>query len=197
MIRPAKNNDIDVLHDLIITTFRETYAGHPEMDPNEMEHYLNTSCAKPIISQHLADDQNNTFLLAFDKESIDDTATSSTPIGYAKLRYNTPAPPCVTAGTRATTVELERIYVRRQSLRQGVGRQLLQAAMDVAKEQVLLDKRASEQFVLWLGVWEHNPRAMQFYQQAFGFRKMGVVDFSVGQQVHGDWILQTEIGLEN
>jgi diamine N-acetyltransferase len=41
---------------------------------------------------------------------------------------------------------------------------------------------------LWLGVWEHNPRAISFYVKC-GFRDIGSQDFWVGADRQTDRVM--------
>jgi ribosomal protein S18 acetylase RimI-like enzyme len=47
--------------------------------------------------------------------------------------------------------------------------------------------------VLWLGVWEHNPRAIAFYEKQ-GFRKVGRHTFMVGSDVQYDDVMARPLG---
>jgi diamine N-acetyltransferase len=51
-------------------------------------------------------------------------------------------------------LEIQRIYTLSTSYGQGLGEALLEKAIDIARSH-------SYDFV-WLGVWEHNPRASDF-----------------------------------
>ena len=45
---------------------------------------------------------------------------------------------------------------------------------------------------LWLGVWEHNPRALAFYGK-FGFTCVGEHTFVLGTDKQRDLIMQFEV----
>ena len=42
--------------------------------------------------------------------------------------------------------------------------------------------------LVWLGVWEHNPRAIDFYKK-FGFEKFGTHIFYLGDDAQEDWLM--------
>jgi ribosomal protein S18 acetylase RimI-like enzyme len=42
--------------------------------------------------------------------------------------------------------------------------------------------------LVWLGVWEFNPRAIKFYTR-YGFKKVGVHPFVLGNDVQNDWLM--------
>ena len=45
---------------------------------------------------------------------------------------------------------------------------------------------------LWLGVWEKNPRAIEFYKK-WGFREVGSHVFMVGDDPQKDYIMELEV----
>lgn len=98
------------------------------------------------------------------------------PVGYFKLRQQ-PAPECVTG---AQPLQLQRIYVRRQWLGQGVGATLMQGAIDEAQRQNFR--------TLWLTTWDENPRAIKFYQK-WGFQQVGYHPFQFGAITTHDWVM--------
>jgi ribosomal protein S18 acetylase RimI-like enzyme len=62
----------------------------------------------------------------------------------------------------------------------GVGKILMQSCLDVAKEK--------SKEVVWLGVWEKNQRAIDFYTK-WGFEKFGETSFLLGTDVQCDWLM--------
>ena len=42
--------------------------------------------------------------------------------------------------------------------------------------------------VVWLGVWEHNQRAIEFYKK-WGFEKFGTHIFQLGDDPQKDWLM--------
>lgn len=78
-------------------------------------------------------------------------------------------------------VELARIYVDRNHHGRGVANELMNAVIDAAKQAGVAK--------LWLGVWEHNPRAIRFYEK-FGFRVTGSHPFLLGSDLQTDLVLE-------
>ncbi len=101
-------------------------------------------------------------------------------IGYAQLRWG-PAPPCVLASRPA---EIQRIYVEQPWHGQGIAQALMSRAFAAA---VL-----GNADLVWLGVWENNPRALAFYRK-FGFNKVGHHVFQLGNDPQHDWILCRDV----
>jgi len=74
--------------------------------------------------------------------------------------------------------------VLREAHGSGFGAALMEASVEMA--------RAWHADVLWLGVWEHNDRALAFYAR-HGFREAGDHVFQIGQQVDRDLILVKDL----
>ncbi|HEX7828179.1 MAG TPA: GNAT family N-acetyltransferase [Thermoanaerobaculia bacterium] len=81
-------------------------------------------------------------------------------------------------------VELARIYVDRNFHGKGIAQDLMQAVFDVARN-------ANVQSV-WLGVWEHNPRAIAFYEKC-GFRITGKHPFLLGSDLQTDLVMTRDL----
>jgi ribosomal protein S18 acetylase RimI-like enzyme len=77
-------------------------------------------------------------------------------------------------------LEIEQIYVRSSHQGRGLGRRLMDRAMELASEWGLAG--------IWLGVWENNPDAIAFYEH-LGFTAVGEHMFRVGSEQHRDIIL--------
>ncbi len=81
-------------------------------------------------------------------------------------------------------IELVRIYVDRRFHGGGIAQQLMNAV-----EEFTRNARVSR---LWLGVWEHNPRAIKFYEKC-GFRVTGSHPFVLGSDVQTDLIMEKSV----
>jgi ribosomal protein S18 acetylase RimI-like enzyme len=77
--------------------------------------------------------------------------------------------------------EIERIYVLSDFQGKGIGRQLLEKAIQMAME-----KKAS---YIWLGVWEENKSAIQFYKKN-GFIAFDEHYFMVGDDKQTDIMMK-------
>ena len=97
-------------------------------------------------------------------------------IGYAKLRRGD-APECVDG---AIPIELERIYVEQAAVGQGIGATLMRTCLDEAKQ--------TGHDVIWLGVWEHNRRAIAFYEK-WDFEEVGDKTFVLGDEPQRDVVM--------
>lgn len=100
---------------------------------------------------------------------------------YAQLRAGE-APGCVNG---PAPIELLRFYVDRPWHGRGVAHTMMAAVVDAA-----VARRAR---TLWLGVWEHNPRAIAFYGKC-GFRDVGSQSFLVGGDLQTDRVMMRPVG---
>lgn len=81
-------------------------------------------------------------------------------------------------------VEISRLYAKKAFIGKGIGKALMQCAVAHAV--------AENKTFIWLGVWEHNLRAIGFYQ-SFGFEKFSEHDFILGKDVQRDWLMRLKI----
>jgi GNAT superfamily N-acetyltransferase len=103
--------------------------------------------------------------------------------GYAKLvRGN--IEPGITA---ERPIELNRLYSQQKFLGQGVGQALMDACFERAEQ--------GNHDVMWLGVWEYNPRAQRFYEKN-GFRMVDKHTFVLGSDPQTDLLMQKELNHE-
>ncbi len=167
-IRPAVPEDAALLADLGARTFRETF--ERICSPQDLEQFLEATYGDAKQAAELADPARPAWVLELEGVAV----------GYLQQRLGH-RDPCV-RGERP--VELQRIYVLRAVQARGLGAALMRTALDQA--------RSWGADVLWLGVWEHNAKALAFYAR-HGFREAGDHVFRIGQQVDRDLILTKEL----
>ena len=165
-------SNVRELHQIARQTFIETFI---EMNTSEnMSEYLekNLSCEK------LAGEINNEdseFYFALHSDAV---------VGYLKLNFG----PAQTEPVKDHALEIERIYVLKTFHGSGIGQLLYQKAVQVAK-----DKSVD---YIWLGVWEKNLRAIQFYNKN-GFIEFGKHVFKLGSDEQTDIIMKLDLGTRN
>jgi ribosomal protein S18 acetylase RimI-like enzyme len=170
LIRQATVEDAKLLTDLAYTTFWDAFAHHPKNAPDDLNYYMRQAFNQEQIASELAD-AKNIFLIA----EIDGEAA-----GYSKIIIDNIEP-----GITATRpVELSRLYAHQKHLGQGVGQRLMDACFERA--------RAEDRDVMWLGVWEYNPRAQRFYEKN-GFRIVSSHVFQLGEDPQTDLLMQIEL----
>jgi ribosomal protein S18 acetylase RimI-like enzyme len=80
-------------------------------------------------------------------------------------------------------IELVRMYVDHAHHGAGIADRLMDACIDEARRRGYAS--------IWLGVWEHNPRAQRFYARR-GFARTGEHAFMLGDDRQTDWILELQ-----
>jgi ribosomal protein S18 acetylase RimI-like enzyme len=168
IIRPATTEDAALIADISQKTFYETFAADNRKE--DMDKFLNEQFTKGRLMLEVGA-PGNFFLLAFRENEI---------AGYVKLR-DTAVPP--TLGS-ARALEIARIYALTTLIGQGIGKALMQASIDMATKK--------QKEVLWLGVWEKNQRAIEFYTK-WGFEKFDETDFLLGDDMQRDWLMRKRV----
>jgi ribosomal protein S18 acetylase RimI-like enzyme len=164
-IRQCSPRDAPILVDLGRTTFWAAYGDL--MDHDQLDSYINRAFTLDRIEDELKD-PHSTFFLA---------EINGSPIGYAKLRAESQPDFLI----HANPVELERIYAEPNYIGRGIGRILMKSVLEKARS----DQRGS----IWLGVWQHNARAIRFYEK-WGFKRVGEQTFTVGTDVQRDVVFE-------
>jgi ribosomal protein S18 acetylase RimI-like enzyme len=140
-------NNIDQLQKIGRQTFYETFsAGNTE---ENMTKYLEEGFSIEKLTSEL-NDKNSEFYFAILDNNV---------IGYLKLNFGQSQ----TELQDVKALEIERIYVSKEFHGKNVGQLLYNKAIQIARQ-----KKAE---YIWLGVWEENPRAINFY------KKNGFVEF--------------------
>jgi diamine N-acetyltransferase len=168
-VRPAAPADATLVARLGARLFEQTFGG--ANDPGDMSAYLATAFSIQHESEVLADPKHSVWI-------AEDAGHAS--IGYAVLRRGTAADGVVAE----RPAEVQRIYSDEAWHGRGVGDALMRACVEQA--------RAWHCDVLWLGVWEENPRAIAFYEKK-GFRKVGRQTFLLGTDVQSDVVMALTI----
>jgi ribosomal protein S18 acetylase RimI-like enzyme len=168
-LRRAVPADAPSLAVLAERTFRDTFG--PRNSPENMDQH----CAKVFgteIQGREIDDRNLLTTLA---------EADGRMVGFSQLRLGHPHASVVAK----RPAELNRIYVIGEWQGRGVARDLLQNALDTAS--------GAGCDCLWLGVWEHNAKAMAFYRK-FGFEIVGSQAFMLGNDRQRDLVMAVRLG---
>lgn len=171
-IRYARPEDAVLIADMSHQTFYETFAA--DNTEADMKKFLEEQFTKGKLILEVGA-RENIFLLAYEGEA---------PAGYVKLRDGK-HPPSL---GHANALEIARLYALKDRIGTGVGRALMQASLDHAKA------RGKE--VAWLGVWEKNRRAIDFYTR-WGFEKFDETDFLLGDDIQRDWLMRLRLDQVN
>lgn len=163
-IRRAHRTDARQLAELAEKTFRDTFAA--ANTGADMAVHCRASYGEVIQAGEISDPGMVTFVYA----------QSGRLIGYAQLRWGD-APDCVRARSPG---EIQRLYVARDWHGKGVAHELMAACVN--------EMSAHGSDVVWLGVWERNPRAIAFYRK-FGFAEVGDHVFPLGSDPQRDIVM--------
>jgi len=170
-IRYATGLDNVILAEVGAETFFDSFAA--DNTPEDMAAYLAQSFSPEQQARELADPDSK-FLIV---------EVGGHVAGYARLKFG-PAPAAITG---QKPVEIARFYARKPWIGRGLGAQLMQACQREA-EQAGCD-------VIWLDVWERNPRAIAFYRK-WGFVEVGAQVFQLGSDAQRDLLMAKSIVLE-
>jgi diamine N-acetyltransferase len=167
-IREATTEDAAMIADLSRQTFYDTFA--PDNNPSDMKKFMNEKFTRKSLIEEVGS-PGNIFLLAYADDEV---------AGYVRLREKSER-----LLNYAPSLEIARIYAATNMIGKGVGKKLMEASIARAKE---LGKE-----IIWLGVWEKNQRAIEFYER-FGFEKFSEHDFVLGDDVQKDWLMKKHLG---
>lgn len=165
MIRKAGKNDAAKLAAIGRMTFIETFADTNTKE--DMHQYVSKAFTEKQILKEM-EEPGTTFLMAYDRERL---------AGYAKLRSSQ----CPEELKGKKALEIQRLYARRSYQGKKVGKELMEYSLEMA--------RALGYEIVWLGVWEYNPRAIAFYEK-WGFEKFGEQTFLLGYDAQTDLLMK-------
>ena len=169
-IRTADKNDAELIADLSRETFRETFADQNTKE--DMDLFLSEQFTKEGLINEVGR-KGMTFFLVKEGEQV---------AGYVKLVTS------LLPGTNEPSIEIARLYVKKEWIGQGLGKLLMNASISFAKDHQCQ--------WLWLGVWEKNERAIAFYR-AYGFEKFSETAFLLGNDMQTDWLMKKSLQSES
>ncbi|HEY0065991.1 MAG TPA: GNAT family N-acetyltransferase [Flavisolibacter sp.] len=167
-IREATIDDAVLIADISRQTFYDSFAA--DNTKENMDKFLREQFTRGKLMLEVGT-RDTTFLLAYHNSEI---------AGYLKLRDG--RKPAALSGMNV--LEIARLYALSTMIGKGVGRLLMQKSIGTAQER---NKEA-----VWLGVWEKNHRAIDFYTR-WGFEKFGEQDFLLGDDVQNDWLMMRRV----
>jgi ribosomal protein S18 acetylase RimI-like enzyme len=159
----AAEQDAAVVETISKQTFFDTF--HEQNTVEDMQLFLDEYFNLKTIKDEIAN-KANTLLLLY----IEDR-----PVGYVKLTESNEV------FEKMRSLEIARLYVAKDEIGKGIGAALMKRSIDIAKER--------NKEVIWLGVWEHNARAINFYCK-WGFEKFGEHLFMLGNDKQNDWLMK-------
>ncbi|MCO6147374.1 GNAT family N-acetyltransferase [Flavobacterium sp. NRK1] len=164
----AEIKHLEMLRELSIATFTTTYAQYNTEE--NMQNYI----ASEFFSDKLAEGVNSPY------SGFYFAMEGNTAIGYIKVNYAA----AQTDINDPESLELERIYILKEHQGKKAGQFLLDAALNIALQAGLK--------YLWLGVWDKNSNARQFYAKN-GFMPFGSHMFMLGNDEQKDILLKLPV----
>ncbi|WP_309119273.1 GNAT family N-acetyltransferase [Paenibacillus sp.] len=163
-IQKCTYEDLSKLQDVSVKTFTETFKDHNSAE--NLNAYLERALNLKQLEKELSNPLSHFYFVYFNDEVA----------GYLKVNIND----AQTEVMGDETLEIERIYLKNKFQKHGLGKYLLNKAIETAVEH---DKKK-----IWLGVWEYNENAIAFYKK-MGFVQTGRHSFNMGDEVQIDFIM--------
>lgn len=165
IINKASSEDVEIIQSLGIQTFSETFA--EDNTEEAMKKYLEESFNTEKIKSELNNPDSH-FYIAWEEDN---------PVGYLKVNTGN----AQTELQDDKSLEIERIYVKKSHHGKKVGQLLYDQALEIAQQL--------KKSYLWLGVWEENLRALQFYKKN-GFVEFDKHIFRLGEEEQTDLMMK-------
>ncbi|MGE9751516.1 GNAT family N-acetyltransferase [Bacillus inaquosorum] len=163
-IKKCSREDAKILQEISIETFNDTFKD--QNSPENMKAYLESAFNSNQLEKELSNMYSQFFLVYFHHEIA----------GYLKVNIND----AQSEEMGDESLEIERIYVKSHFQKHGLGKYLLNKAIDIAIER--------KKKKIWLGVWEKNENAIAFYKK-IGFVQTGAHSFYMGEEEQTDFIM--------
>jgi diamine N-acetyltransferase len=163
-IKKCTLEDSRKLQEISYETFNETFKH--QNSPENMEAYLEKAFNLEQVEKELSNTSSHFFFVYVDNKIA----------GY--LKVNTDDAQSEEMGDES--LEIERIYIKNNFQKHGLGKYLFNKAIDLAMEH---NKKK-----IWLGVWEKNENALIFYKK-MGFVQTGAHSFYMGNEEQVDFIM--------
>lgn len=166
------HDDVETLVDLARRTFYQTFGEFYE--DKDLQQFFDKSYTAEAFHQELDNEDSFHYFYQEDNEIV----------GYLKLNINQ----AQTEKMGSEYLEIQRIYFDENYQGRGGG----SAFMAKAEAQARLFNKSK----IWLGVWEHNPKAITFYENK-GFSIVGEHHFHTGDVVDTDLIMEKSLNVDS
>lgn len=163
-IKKGTLEDLYTLQEISYETFNETFKD--QNSPQNMSAYLEKAFNLKQLEKELSNVASQFFFVYFNNEVA----------GYLKVNTND----AQSEEMGDESLEIERIYIKGEFQKHGLGKYLLNKSIEIAMEH---NKKK-----IWLGVWEKNENAIAFYKK-MGFVQDGVHSFYMGDEEQMDFIM--------
>ncbi|MGB0930145.1 MAG: GNAT family N-acetyltransferase [Chitinophagales bacterium] len=156
--------NLEELKQISRKTFSDAFAS---MNSKEnMLLYLSTAFSDEKLSAELTEENSQFYFAKYREETV----------GYLKISFDS----VQTDLQDKDAMELERIYIKSTFQGKGIGKKLLSQAISIAQK-----KKVN---YIWLGVWDKNEKAIQFYKKN-GFEIFSSYSFQMGNESQTDYLM--------
>lgn len=156
--------EVQILQKISIETFNETFK--EQNSPENIKVYLDRAFNLKQLEKELSNNNSEFYIVYYNDEIA----------GYLKVNINE----AQSEEMSEDSLEIERVYIKKEFQKYGIGKYLLNKAMKIAIER---NKKT-----IWLGVWEKNDIAIAFYKKQ-GFIQTGAHSFYMGDEEQVDYIM--------
>lgn len=164
-IRKISLADLESLIIISKKTFSETFAD--DNTEENLTEYLEKAFNEEKLASELQEKDSEFYFVEYHNEVL----------AYLKVNINQSQ----TEKVLEEALEIERIYVNKEFQGKKIGQLLLSKAIALAKKKHLNQ--------VWLGVWEHNPKAIKFYKRN-GFQEFDKHTFKLGDDEQIDILMK-------
>lgn len=155
-IRKPESSDVSILKDVIIASF---LVPHGHAAPKELiDNCVTENFSEKAILEDINNPKNSYLIIEYKKKIV----------GFSKIIFDYPNENIIDKNV----TKMERIYLLKEYYGLGLGKQLFECNVNLAKK--------NNQLGMWLHVWFENPRAIDFYEK-MGMKKIGYYDFPVAE----------------
>lgn len=167
-IKKCSLDDILDLQKIYRQTFFETFS--EQNSEENMRIFLDKAYNEEKLKSEIEDKESETFLAVENQKTL----------GVLKINTGN----AETESGLENSLEIQRIYILKESKGLGIGTVFMNLA----------EKKARELGVsfIWLGVWEKNFPAQKFYTDK-GFRKFSEHAFVLGDDIQTDFLMKKEL----
>lgn len=167
-IKRCNTKDLNFLREISYNTYNETFKD--SNTESNMKDYLNKAFSMEKIKEEFSNKASHFYFIYADEKLA----------GYLKLNEGTSQ----TEINDKDSIEIQRIYILNEFHGKTLGSALMHKSIEISKE---MGKK-----YIWLGVWEHNEKALRFYEKN-GFYVTGHHSFFMGDDEQTDLIMRKDL----
>jgi len=169
ILKKCTIKDLDTLIEVSRSTFISAF--EKDNDPEDFKSYIAKAFNKDKMRTELMNPYSSFYFMVKDELGM---------VGYVKINRKD----AQKEQFDNNAIELERIYVLKEFQGRRIGQEALTLVIEVAKTH--------EASCLWLGVWEKNVKAIDFYER-HGFKKFGQHPYLIGKDEQYDWMMKLDL----